>query len=132
MRNTRKLVMLCASAVGMILLNIQFLFLVTFILILREFGVGLTQLKGSDHQFLYCLMLSAMLLVTLTRQVFLINTFVLFLQKSTHLTFMNSSQRFHQPALLIQSQLQQMMFLVSCVLWILQSLVTPTVLPLVC
>ena len=72
-------VMLCASAVGTILSIIRFLCLRVIILTLRDFGDGLTQLRGLELQFLHCLMLDITLQMILRRLVFLISTSVQFL-----------------------------------------------------
>ena len=106
-------VMLCASAVGTILSIIQFLCLRVIILTLRDFGDGLTQLRGLELQFLHCLMLDITLQMILRRLVFLIGTSVQFLQKKMYRILMSLNLRSPQLLLLIQSQFHLMMFLAS-------------------
>ena len=101
-------VILCVNAVGMIPSGIQSLCLLVTILTL---GAGLTQLRGLEHQFLHCLMLDMTFWMMLRKLMFVISTFVQFLQKKIYLTLMTLNQKSHQLLLLIYFQFHLTMLL---------------------
>ena len=68
-------VILCINAVGMIPSSIQSLCLQVTILTLKDFGAGLTQSRGLEHQFLHCLMLDTTFRMMLRKLMLLISTF---------------------------------------------------------